>query len=346
MTMLPRHVARLLLIGIDFGLFGIFLLRAEEVTAVPAVHYLDEESGRMVTIREAEPPAVTVEIRFPSDPGYPFVWLGKGTREDNRIVFSRVVGEEEPPGSRFEAKTGSRLEIVFAPDQLSPVDEGFLGEHRRLSEDKRFSLAMKELKAANEALETAQRKWGKAKDPALLEWNRRWPTLRAQWTTRNQLNAAIDPAAPPKDSDAAYLLVATTGQAIGFFNQEPPAGPIPPDGSGNYDDGFGGGATLRSRSDGSFRVGFGWQRGDLEAMGSDFSFDLPAAAVKRERGSEDWTAEYLHPDPEAPAGSPQARIRLRKTGRFLQVEAIDASRLTGPGWVDGIYRWGPIPVEG
>lgn len=344
--MLPRNVPCLFIAGIGIATGGPVPLGAQETPAIPAAHYLDEESGRMVTIRETEPPTVTVEIRFPSDPGYPFVWLGKGTREGNRIIFSRVVGEEEPPGSRFEAKTGSRLEIAFAPDQLSPVDEGFLGEHRRLSEDKRLSLAMKELKAANQSLETAQRKWGKAKDPALVEWNQRWPTLRARWAVRNQLNATIDPAAPPKDSDAAYLLVETTGQAIGFFNQEPPAGPIPPDGSGNYDDGFGGGATLRVRSDGSFRVGFGWQRGDLEAMGSDFSFDLPAAAVKRERGSDDWTAEYLHPDPEAPAGSPQARIRLRKTGRFLLVESVDASRLTGPGWVDGIYRWGPIPVEG
>jgi hypothetical protein len=344
--MLPRHVVRLLVTSIGFGIFGHGPLRGEEAPAAPVFHYLDEESGRMVTIRETEPPAVTVEIRFPSDPGYPFIWMGKGTREENRIVFSRIVGEEEPPGSKFEAKTGSRLEIAFAPDQLSPVDEGFLGEHRRLSEEKRFSLAMKELKRAGDALESAQRKWGKAKDPALVEWNRRWPELRARWAARNQLNAVIDPAAPPKDSDAAYRLVETTGQAIGFFNQEITPGPVPPDGSGNYDDGFGGGATVRARSDGSFRIGFGWQRGDLEAMGSDFSFDLPAASVKRDRGSEDWTAETIHPDPEAPAGSPQARIRLRKIGRFLQVEALDASKLTGPGWVDGIYRWGPIPVEG
>lgn len=108
--MLPRHVVRLLLIGIESGLSGFSLLRAEEVAAVPAVHYLDEESGRMVTIRETQPPAVTVEIRFPSDPGYPFVWLGKGTREDNRIVFSRVVGEEEPPdpASRPKPDPGSK----------------------------------------------------------------------------------------------------------------------------------------------------------------------------------------------------------------------------------------------
>ncbi len=124
---------------------------------------------------------------------------------------------------------------------------------------------MKELKAANQSLETAQRKWGKAKDPALVEWNRRWPTLRARWAVRNQLNATIDPAAPPKDSDAAYLLVETTGRRSAFSTRIARR-PVPPDGSGNYDDGFGGGATLRVRSDGSFRVGFGWQRGDLEAM--------------------------------------------------------------------------------
>lgn len=322
-------------------------LRAEDAIPAPAVlHYFDEESGRMVTIRESEPPKVRVEIRFPSDPGFPYLWVGSGTREENRIIFSRVVGEEEPPGSKFIARTGSRLEIEFAPGQSAPVDEGFLGEHRRLSEEKRLSFALKELKRADEALVTAQRKWGKPKDPALVEWNRLWPALRSRWAARNQLNAAITPAAPPADSDAAYLLVETTGQAIGFFNQDPPADPPPADGSGNYDDGFGGSVTLRARSDGSFRLGFGWQRGDLEAMGSDFAFDLPAAAVKRERDSGDWSAEYLYPDPEAPTGAPLGRIRVRKMGRFLQVEALDASKLTGPGWVDGIYRWGPIPVEG
>lgn len=344
--MLSRPVVSLFVTGIGVGTFGLVPLRGAEAPTAAISHYLDEESGRMVTIREMEPPAVSFEIRFPSDPGYPYVWMGKGTREDNRIVFTRIVGEDESPGSKFGAKTGSRLEIVFAPDQLSPVDEGFLGEYRRLSEERRFSLAMKELKRAEDALESAQRKWGKAKDPALVEWNRHWPDLRARWAVRNQLKAVVDPVAPPPDSDAVYRRVETTGQAIGFFNQEIPPGPIPPDGTGNYDDGFGGGATVRARSDGSFRIGFGWQRGDLEAMGSDFSFDLPAALVKRERSSNDWTAEYVHQDAEAPAGSPQARIRLHKIGRFLQVEALDASKLTGPGWVDGIYRWGPIPVEG
>jgi len=56
--------------------------------------------------------------------------------------------------------------------------------------------------------------------------------------------------------------------------------------------------------------------------------------------------DYLHPDPEVPQGEVRAQIQLKKSGRFLWVRILDGARHTGPGWADGIYRWGPIPVEG
>jgi hypothetical protein len=263
-------------------------------------HYHDEESGRIVRLDETDPAKVQVQVRFPGDPGFFSLWQGEGAKEGNEVIFSRIIGEDEAPGARYFAKGGGRLEIGFAPDQTEPADEGFIGEYRRLSEDKRLSLAQKELKIAENALSKAQRAWGTSQDPNVKEWNLRWPVLRDRWIHRGQIptEAAPPPTAPT--ADEVFALIETTGQAIAFFQQPPPEGVMPIDGSGNYDDGFGGGVTLRARDDGSYRIGFGWQRGDLEAMGSDFSLDLPAAEIKRVRGSDDWTVDYLHPDPEVP----------------------------------------------
>lgn len=309
-------------------------------------HYHDEESGRIVRIDETDPAKLRVQVRFPGDPGFFSLWQGEGVKEGNEVIFSRILGEDEAPGAKFFAKGGGRLEIGFAPDQTEPADEGFLGEYRRLSEEKRLSLAQKELKIAENALSKAQRSWGTSQDPNVKEWNLRWPVLRDRWIHRGQIPTEAAPAPTAPTADEVFALIETTGQAIAFFQQAPPEGDMPPDGSGNYDDGFGGGVTLRVRSDGSYRIGFGWQRGELEAMGSDFSLDLPAAVIQRVRDSDDWTVDYLHPDPEVPEGEVRARIQVKKSGRFLWVRILDGARYTGPGWADGIYRWGPIPVEG
>jgi hypothetical protein len=317
---------------------------AEEVEAVR--HYHDEESGRIVRLDETDPAKVRVQVRFPGDPGFFSLWQGEGLKEGKEVIFSRILGEDEAPGAKFFAKGGGRLEIGFAPDQTEPADEGFLGEYRRLSEEKRLSLAQKELKTTENALSKAQKAWGTSQDPNVKEWNLRWPVLRDRWLHRGQIQVESAPAPSAPTADEVFALIETTGQAIAFFQQPPPEGIVPPDGSGNYDDGFGGGVTLRVRSDGSYRIGFGWQRGDLEAMGSDFSLDLPAAEIQRVRGSDDWTVDYLHPDPEVPEGEVRARIQVKKSGRFLWVRVLAGTRYTGPGWADGIYRWGPIPVEG
>jgi len=317
---------------------------ADEVETVR--HYHDEESGRIVRLDETDPAKVRVEVRFPGDPGFFSIWQGEGAKERNEVIFSRIIGEDEAPGAKFFAKGGGRLEIGFAPDQTEPADEGFLGEYRRLSEEKRLSLAQKELKVAENALSKAQKAWGTSQDPNVKEWNLRWPVLRDRWIHRGQVSTEAAPAPTAPTADEVFTLIETTGQAIAFFQQPPPEGVVPPDGGGNYDDGFGGGVTLRARADGSYRIGFGWQRGDLEAMGSDFSLDLPAAEIKRVRGSDDWTVDYLHPDPEVPEGEVRARIQLKKSGRFLWARILDGARYTGPGWADGIYRWGPVPVEG
>lgn len=317
---------------------------ADEEDSIRCFH--DEDSGRMVRIDQSDPGKVLVQVRFRGEPGFFSHWHGEGVAEGKEVIFSRILGEEEAPGAKFFAKGAGRLEIGFAPDQTAPADEGILGEYRRLSEERLLAIAQKELKTAESALSKAQRSWGSSQDPNVKEWNLRWPVLRDRWIHRAQVPNAAAPAPTAPTADEVFALIETTGQAIAFFQQPPPDGVMPPDGGGNYDDGFGGGVTLRTRDDGSYRISFGWQRGDLEAMGSDFSIDLPAAEIQRVRSSDDWTVDYLHPDPEVPEREARARIQVKKSGRFLWVRVLDGDRYTGLGWADGIYRWGPIPVEG
>lgn len=309
----------------------------------PLSHFIEKESGRQLILRIAEPPSVEVEIRFPGDPGFPYLWRGHGTLDGKNILFSRIIGEDEEAGATFLTTLSRRPVIDFAPDQTEPADEGFLGEYEPLSESKRQDLASKELKEADKALETAQRTWGSSRDPNLIEWNRRWPMLRARWTVRNTFGAAPETAEPGEDPDRWTALVESTGQAIYFFSQPLQEAPRPPDGTGNYDDGFGGSIQLRTLSDGSYRVSFGWQRGDLEGMGGDFSVSLPVESIQRVRGSDDWTADFTYSDPEATSPGPPARFHMTKSGGYLWLDAVDAKPITGNSWVDGVYRWGPIP---
>jgi hypothetical protein len=315
----------------------------ESASPPPPLHFIEKESGRQLILRITEQPSVEVDIRFPGDPGFPYLWRGRGTLDGKNILFTRIIGEDEEAGATFLTTLGRRPVINFAPDQTEPADEGLLGEYETLSESKRRDLASKELKVADQALEMAQRNWGSARDPDLIEWNRRWPLLRARWTIRNNFGATPEAAEPGDDPDRWTALVESTGQAISFFNQPPQEATRPPDGAGNYDDGFGGTIQLRSWPDGSYRVSFGWQRGDLEGMGGDFSLSLPAESIQRKRGSDDWTADFTYSVPEAASPAPPARFHMTKSGGYLWLDAVDAKPITGNSWVDGIYWWGPIP---
>jgi hypothetical protein len=327
-------------------------------------HFFDEDTGRHLTITPGEGAKVAVTVRFPGGPGLYSRWFGEGTRQERDLHFSRVIGPEEPRGSLFTARTSaSRVEVGFKPDQAQPADEGINGTYRRLSDDKRLSMARKDFKAAEDALEAALKKWGPAKDPNLVEWKRRWPDLRARWTAILFPPAKAAPAAPatpaPRigfapaaapdgEKQAEYWIAQaeSTGQAIGFVEAPPPPDPIPANGSGDYQDGFGGSASLRMRPDGAGRLGLGCQRGPDEGMGSNLSVEIPATAIVPDKAKAgDWTAVIDFPDPELPAGETPARFRLRKSGPCLWIDAENARRYTGKAWFDGVYRWGPVPVE-
>jgi len=317
---------------------------AEEKQGPAITHYFDEESSRHLMIDRSEDPAVKVEIRFAGDPGYSHRWQGKGTSEKREIRFTRLLGEDEDKGAEFTAEvSASRVQIDFSPGQIEPGDEGLNGEYRRLSDEKRLSLVKRELKAAEESLAIALKNLGAAKDPGPEEWKRRWIELRTRVAALRPLPDATKQEESP---DYWITLIETTGAARSFAGQPFPEVPMPGNGTGDYDDGFGGRVALRARDDGSYRLGFSWQRGELEAMGSDLSVEIPAAkVVKSADGS--WSATFTHDDPGTGAadGDPLPLFRVQKAGRFLIIDVEHAGRHTGKAWIDGVYRWGPIPIE-
>lgn len=323
------------------------IARAVEEEQTPAItYYFDEENLRHLMIDRTGDPAVKVEVRFAADPGYSYRWQGKGTSEKREIRFTRILGEDEAKGAEFTAsESGSRAQIDFSPEQIEPGDEGLNGEYRRISDEKRLSLVKRELKSAEDALANALKNLGNSNEPGIVEWKRRWVDLRSRVAA---LRPLTDTAKLEDHPEYWITLVETTGAARAFAEHPLSEVPLPENGTGDYDDGFGGRVALRARDDGSFRLGFSWQRGELEAMGSDFSVEiLPEKVQKAADGS--WTATFTHDDPgtgaAAAAGGPLPLFRVQKAGMFLIVDVEHAQRHTGKAWIDGVYRWGPVPVE-
>lgn len=337
-------LSRLFLVLLIAAFAGELARTAEEGQAPAITHYFDEETSRHLMIDRSEDPAVTVEIRFASDPGYSYRWQGKGTHEDRKIRFSRLLGEDEAKGAEFTVSiSGSRAQVDFSPGQIQSGDEGINGEYRRLSDEKRLYFVKRELKSAEEALAVALKNLGSAKEPGLVEWKRRWIDLRARVAALR----TVPEAAKPEDLPEYWItLIETTGAARAFGEQPLPEVPMPGSGTGDYDDGFGGRVALRARDDGSYRLGFSWQRGELEAMGSDLTVEIPSSKVQIAADGS-WSATFPHndPGPGALPGEGTPLFRVQQTGRFLIVEVEHAERHTGKAWIDGVYRWGPVPVE-
>ncbi|OAI55720.1 hypothetical protein AYO49_05210 [Verrucomicrobiaceae bacterium SCGC AG-212-N21] len=338
--------------------------------AAPAVtYYFDDTSGRHAKVTENDFGKVSVEFRMTA-PGASVRWSGEGTRKDKELTFSPIVGEDQERGTVFLGKASeSRLEVGYKPGQKMPVDNGINGEYRRISEDKRLSLAKKEAGVADEALaqalKTTPRNWPSESRSAAADWKGRWPDLRSRWLALVYKPTAPAPTpsaapaptktAPPFGTKAAEPVagaptadywvahVETTANGIGFINT-PLDKTVPPNWDGEYDDGFGGHVSLRLGADGDLRVNLTCSRGAGEGQTGELFLKISKAGLGKEKSGE-LTASHTHKDPELKPEDKQAVIKLRKTGHFVTVETQNAQRYCGRAWFDGIYRWGPIPTE-
>lgn len=344
-------------------------IAAAGVAAPPvSTHYFDEATNRQALVTEGDFGKVTLVFRFVGGPGSVGRWYGDGTRKDGEITFSQTVGEDQPRGTVFVAKASeTRLEVAFKPKQSTPVDAGINGTFRRISEDKRMSLAKKESGVSDDALVLALRNapktWPGEDRLVAADWKARWPDLRKRW-----MSLVFKPAPPPapptgkppigatppigsKSGDASTpapsadywtALSETTGMGIAFINQ--PLDKAIPDAPGDYDDGFGGRVILRTGSDGALRFTLTCVRGPGDGQAGELSGKIPAAQVTKEKNGA-FTATYTHNDTELKPEDKQATVKLRKIGHFLTVETQNAQRYHRAAWFEGIYRWTPVPPD-
>jgi len=322
-----------------------------EVESPKTVHYYDEASFRHVMVTEGEKGAVSFVVRW-SNPDYFTQWIGDGIRKEDELIVSQITGEDTPRGTHFVGKIReSKLEIAYVPGELEPQDAGINGNYSRISADKVLSLAKKEYKAADdhldEILKTAPKTWPGADRRVLGPWKDRWPGLRENW-----VKLVFEPAALPASDRKALegkteywiALMEATGLAQGFIAGTMFEKAAEPGWDGEYDDGFGGHVSLRRGADRSLILSMSYYRGSgMEPETSELTGRIPAASQAQE--GDVFTANYTHTPPELPTGTVPAKIKLRKAGHFLTVETQDAGRYVKRGWFDGVYRWGPVPVE-
>lgn len=323
-------------------------------------HYFDEAGRRYLSIETQTGNGVALTVRWAGDPGSASLWAGSGTRKENLTVFAAVVAEDQDRGAFFIAKGGeSKLEVSFRPGQKMPQDPGVLGVYRHISQEKLTQLMKKEFQAAEDrladTLKNASRKWSGADKAVAGDWKARWPALRERWmkiaylppsTAATPKSAAILPtsaqgkeaAGPEKDSN--YWLKLAQATALGYyFMQQTPELRSAGAWDGEYDDGFGGHVSIRRSKDGKLRVTLSCTRGG-ELQGTDLSGSIPAEAVHEKDGES--TAESVFIEGE---DQRQTQVRLRRKGGFLWVEATAKQAANSAAWLDGVYRWSPVPQE-
>jgi len=279
--------------------------------------------------------------------------LGRGWRPQGKeLLVSQITGVDTPRETFFVVKSReSKLEIAYAPGEREPQDAGINGIYSRISEDKVLSMAKKEFKAADdhldEVLKTFPKTWPGGDRRAVGQWKDRWPGSRENW-----VKLVFEPASVPGPdrkalegkADYWIALMEATALAQGFIAGSTFEKAAEPGWNGEYDDGFGGHVSLRRGADGSLFVSLTYYRGNgLEPETGELTGRIPAASLTQE--GDVFTANYTHTPPELPAGTVPAKIKLRKAGHFLTVETQDAGRYVERGWFDGVYRWGPVPVE-
>lgn len=344
---------------------GLPATRLPAAEGVPTQHYYDEVGFRHLTLQPLNGGSqMEVRVRWASDPGGSGVWLGQGTRREGQLVFAAVVEEGQDRGTYFVAKGEGKLEIEYKPGQKMPQDPGILGAYRRVSDEKRLQLTRKEFQAAEDrlaaTLKTARTTWPSEDKGMPADWKARWPALRERW-----MKIAYQPPAPPAtpgarpppmpsgtrekpaaEADVDYWLKLAQATAMGYyFMQQMPDGKSQEAWPGDYNDGFGGGVSIRKAQDGKLRVSLTCSRvGELQ--GADLQGTMPPEAVRAKKGGEPATAEAVFTEPNVVEAAKDVRVILKRKGAFLWVETQRKQQPPGRlAWFDGIYLWAPVPAE-
>lgn len=309
-------------------------------------HYFDQVGQRYVSIVEDGTARVVLSFRWGYEPGSLPGWVGDGSWRRGEVVFAAPAPDENVERGPFFAaeRSESRLVIRFLHDKPDQPDPGIRGEYRLLSRERRLQLAKKEFQAAEarltEAWQTAVRD-GRHDDKVLVsDWKANWPTLRQRWM---RLSYSPPGIAPEQDADFWIRLAQATMFASSFNNQR-----VDPknkgDWAGDFDDGFGGRITIRERKEGALRVSLTCTRGldGNEMNGADVTGEVPASALRKKGDVR--TAEAVFNLPggdESPRK--QLRVKLERRGGGLWVETTYLQPTDRSGWLDGLYRWMPVP---
>ena len=265
-------------------------------------YYFDPATFRHVVVTEGEANAVEV-LFYGSTGGWFFRWEGDGLRKpaagpknrESELRFSQVVGEG---GERGTAFTGidreSKLEIRFAEGEREPQDAGINGLYERISPEKAVTLAKKEFKTADEALEetlrSAPRNWPSGDRRMAGEWENRWPVLRANWVKLIFPPVAFAAPAETKmlEAYADYWIahLEATGMGVGLIGGTVFEQPATETWDGEDDDGFGGHVSLRSAAERAMSFTLSCARGHgLEPESADLSGRIPGTSVRQEAGA-------------------------------------------------------------
>ena len=323
-------------------------LLSASVFAAETTHWIDEAGQRQLTMTEDEARLVMLSFRWTYDPGALPGWTGNGQRAGETTVFAVTVADEnENRDPFFRAKRSeNRLEIEFrSSDKPDQPDPGIRGVFTRLSDEKRLALAKKEFEAAEArlalALQNATRD-GRHDDKVIVsDWRAKWIDLRKKWFSISYAPDGVKP-----ESDPLFWQRLAQATMFGYAFNEQRVDPKNKGGwAGDYNDGFGGSITIRERKEGALRINLNCSRGldagDLNV--TDVAGDIPASAVKKQ--GELRTAEAVLELNGGAEGAPpkKVRVKLQRRGGALWVEAVFLQPGNRKGWLDGIYRWYPVP---
>jgi hypothetical protein len=325
----------------------LLLLLAPCAAASESSHWIDDTGQRQLTMTEDEARRVTLSFRWTYDPGALPGWTGNGQRNGDSTLFAVTVLDEEADREPFftARKKESKLEIDFrTPEKPDQPDPGIRGVFTLLTEEKRLQLAKSEFDAAQArlalALQNAMRD-GRHDDKVIVsDWRGNWPALRQKW-----LSLSYSPDGVKPEADPLFWQRLAQATMLGYlFNEQRVDPKNTNDWAGDYDDGFGGTVSIRQRKE-SLRINMncsrGLQNGDLNA--TDASGDIPHSALKKQGELRSTEAVLELPGSEDGGPAKKVRVKLQRRGGALWVEAVWLQPGMRKGWLDGIYRWHPVP---